>query len=174
MVVEDRGLADVLDERREAVIKEWLVRTLRTYPEATTRFLFQEADTFRNPVGYALKEGLRALFDGLVESRNASVMAPVLDNIVRIRAVQDFTASQAVAFVFLLKQVIREELKNSIEQYWNDLTPLEARIDEMALLAFDVFMQCRQQICEIRVNEAKRRVSLLERAFQAEPSDQTR
>jgi len=174
LVVEDRGLADVLDERREAVIKEWLVRTLRTYPEATTRFLFQEADTFRNPVGYALKEGLRALFDGLVESRNASVMAPVLDNIVRIRAVQDFTASQAVAFVFLLKQVIREELKNSIEQYWNDLTPLEARIDEMALLAFDVFMQCRQQICEIRVNEAKRRVSLLERAFQAEPSDQTR
>ncbi len=174
MEVKNRALVDVLSERREAVIKEWLVRTLRTYPEATTRFLFQEMDTFRNPVGYALKEGLKALFDGLVESRNASVMASVLDNIVRIRAVQDFTASQAVAFVFLLKQVIREELKNSIEQYLNDLITLEARIDEMALLAFDVFMQCRQQICEIRVNEAKRRVSLLERAFQAEPSDPTR
>jgi hypothetical protein len=43
---------------------------------------------------------------------------------------------------------------------------LEDRIDEMALLAFDVFMRCREQLYEVRANEARRRLSILERAHE--------
>jgi hypothetical protein len=87
---------------------------------------------------------------------------PVLDGIVRIRAVQDFTAGQAVAFIFLLKRVIREELKGEVrvQPGGDGLAAVEERIDEMALLAFDLFMKCRERIYEIRVNEAKRRLGL--------------
>ena len=34
----------------------------------------------------------------------------------------------------------------------------------MALLAFDLFMKCREKIYEIQAEEAKRRVYVLERA----------
>ena len=174
MEAKNRPLSEVLTERREHLTEEWLARTLRSYPEATTRFLNQERDAFRNPVGHTFREGLERLFDGLAGNKDVSVMTSVLDSIIRIRAVQDFTASQAVSFVFLLKQVIREELKDDAGPYSNDLSALETRIDELALLAFDLFMQCRQQICEIRANEARRRVSLLERCFQAAPAEPTR
>jgi hypothetical protein len=33
----------------------------------------------------------------------------------------------------------------------------------MALLAFDLFMKCRERIYEIKANEARRRMFLLER-----------
>jgi hypothetical protein len=32
---------------------------------------------------------------------------------------------------------------------------LESRIDELALLAFEIYMQCREKIYECRVNEVK-------------------
>ena len=40
-----------------------------------------------------------------------------------------------------------------------ELTELERQIDRVALAAFDVFVQCREQVYELRVNEVKRRVS---------------
>src|SRR3990172_3811632 len=103
-------LMEALAARKDAIVRAWLARTLETYPERTSRLLAQEKDPFRNPVGHALKEALPALFDELLGAVDAGRLATLLDGIVRIQAVQDFTAGQAVAFVFALKKVIREEL----------------------------------------------------------------
>ena len=47
----------------------------------------------------------------------------------------------------------------------NETGILDNRIDEIALLAFDVYSACRQKISDIRVNEVKNQVGkLLERA----------
>jgi len=54
-----------------------------------------------------------------------------------------------------------------------DLSILEARIDEMALLAFDVFMRCREQLYEIKVNEARRSVSVLDRVQERKRGDRS-
>ena len=158
-------LREALVARKAAIIRAWLAQTLHTYPEHTSRFLAHEPDPFRNPVGHTLKEALSVLFDELLGDMNPEMIMPLLEGIVRIRAVQDFTAAQAVAFVVLLKKVLREEFKDAIagSPGANDLEFLEDRIDEMALLAFDLFMRCRERIYDVRVNEAKRRLYLLER-----------
>ncbi len=150
-------LTGALAARKDAIVRAWLARTLETYPERTARFLAREPDPFRNPVGQALKEALPALFDELLGAMDGGRLAPLLDGIVRIRAVQDFTPSQAVAFVFLLKQAIREEGGGE------GLAAVDGRIDEVALLAFDLFMRCRDQMSAIKADEARRRTSLLER-----------
>ncbi len=74
---------------------------------------------------------------------------------------QDFSPSQAVAFIFLLKRVIREELESEIpeNQLFDELMIIDSRIDDMALLGFDIYMGCREKIYEIRAKEAKNRVS---------------
>lgn len=160
-------LLEALVAKKGAIVKEWLARTLQTYPEHTSRFLSQEKDPFRNPVGHTLRETLPALFDRLVEGADAATVTRLLDPIVRIRAIQDFSAGQAVAFIFLLKRVMREALGDETDKGPNgeDLAVLEARIDEVALLGFDLFMKCREQIYEIKTNEAKRRLFVLDRMY---------
>jgi hypothetical protein len=140
-----------------SIAAEWLARTLRSYPDQTARILLEEKDRFRNPVGFTLREQLPVLVEELLGGMNKDRLVPALEAVVRIRAVQDFTASQAVGFIFLLKPVIRESGQVV------DLPHLDGRIDELALLAFDLFMRCREQLYEARMNEAKRRVFALER-----------
>ena len=160
-----RPLLEALAAKKGAILDAWLARTLASYPEHTSRFLSREKDPFKNPVGRTLAEAFSALFDRFVEGADGALLSPLLDPIVRIRAVQDFSAGQAVAFVFLLKPVVRETLKpeRQHDPSGEDLAAVEARIDEMALCAFDLFMQCREQLHQIKANEAKRRLFVLER-----------
>jgi hypothetical protein len=168
--LEDLPLSAELANRRNAFIKRWLDRMLQSYPESATRFLSQEKDPFRNPIGRTLKEGLSALFDGLIQATDVASLTTELEGIVRMRAVQDFTASQAVSFPFLLKQIIRAECAADASRYSDELAALEERIDAMALLAFDLYMRCREQVFEIKANETKRSVFVLEKARQRQKS----
>ncbi len=80
-----------------------------------------------------------------------------LDPIIRIRAVQDFTASQATAFVLKLKQILRQCLSDELQDasQLKELLAFESKIDQLSLVAFDVYMECRQKIYEIMANETR-------------------
>ncbi len=134
----------------EPILERWCAATAESYPSLTAQFIVAGVDRFRNPVGYALRENLTVLAGELFGEMDASRIAAALDGILRIRAVQDFTPSQAVGFVFLLKRIVRELASEE------DLPALDGRIDRLALAAFDVYMRCREQLGELRVNEAKR------------------
>ena len=152
MKVEDPPLLEALACRKEAIVGEWRARALRTYPDHTARFLREEPDPFRNPVGQAFKQELPVLFEELTGSMETGRIRRALDGLVRIRAVQDFTPSQAVGFVFLLKEILREQGPVPPE--------LDARIDRLALAAFDLYAECREKIAEIRTAEARRLAGL--------------
>ena len=140
---------------------------LETYPPDAAKFFKQEGNCFANPVGYTLLGEIEPLYRELLEGLDAEKISPFLDRIIRIRAIQDFSPSEAVAFVYFLKKVIREELASEIHEnrLYEDLLKFDSRIDELALIAFDTYMQCREKIYEIRVDEVRNRVfSLLKRA----------
>ena len=92
---------------------------------------------------------------------DAEKIRQYLRQIIKIRAVQQLSASQALCFVFQLKQAVRAELAEAVKEPWcfSELAKLDGRIDQIALASFDVFVQCREQVCELRVNEVKRQVS---------------
>ncbi|MFH1434866.1 MAG: RsbRD N-terminal domain-containing protein, partial [Pseudomonadota bacterium] len=139
-----------------------------SYPPETSQFLQKQKDRFSNPVGHSVAGGTGAIFEALLLGERTDNLLAALDGIIRIRSIQDFSSSQAVSFMFQLKTVIRQELaaqvssdKDMVEQ----LLGFESRIDGVALLGFDIYMQCREKLYEISANEAKRRVGkLLERA----------
>ena len=155
-----------LMSKKDNLVKKWFDGIVHAYPESTTRFLSREKDPFRNPIGHTLKESLSVLFDGLFQTKEMASLSAVLNDIVRMRAVQDFTAGQAVSFPFLLKRILREECAADLSRSPDAFAELEMRIDEMALLAFDLYMKCRERVYEIKYNEAKRSVFMLERAGQ--------
>jgi len=144
-------------ERRGAILESWLERTLASYPSQTSRFWRHEKDRFRNPVGHTLREGLAAILDEIAGEMDTAKIRPALEGIVRLRAVQDFTAGQATGFVFLLREILYEELEGGGPPAW------QKRIDETALLAFDLFMRCREEIYEIKARAAQRGVYVWER-----------
>src|ERR1035437_3892403 len=141
---------------REPILEQWIAATIRSYPSSAAPFLAREDDPFRNPVGHTLRESLTALFDELQGNMDTDRIAHALDAIIRIRAVQDLTASEAVGFVFLLKPILLE-LQPERNPALLDVL-LNDRIDRLALMAFDKYMQCREQLADIRVNEGRRRI----------------
>jgi hypothetical protein len=62
-----------------------------------------------------------------------------------------------VGFVFQLKKAIEDTLKSEIyrESVMDEWLKFQSRIDGLALQAFDLYMDCREKICEIRVNQAQ-------------------
>jgi hypothetical protein len=148
------GLDEVLAAKRGTVLDRWFEAVLATYPADTARFLAGGADPFANPVGHTVREGLGRLYDRLIAEAPAAELSAAIDGIVRIRAVQEFSPAAAVGFVYTLKRILREELAGSGVDPAGQAT-LEDGVDRMALTAFDVYMQCREKIFEIRVREIK-------------------
>ena len=138
-----------------------------TYPADTQRFLREQKNTFSNPVGSTFRKELENLFAAFLSRSDSNTLMAILDRIIRIRAIQDFSPGQAVGFVFILKVVIRRNFEKEIEKFGlhPDLLRRESQIDDLALLAFDVYMRCREKLYEIKSQEAKNQVSgLLRRA----------
>jgi hypothetical protein len=154
-------LATLLSQKKAAILGQWLSMIYESYPPETAIFLRQEKNRFDNPAGYRISEGLEGLYGVLTQEMERDQIMTCLDEIIRIRALQNFTPSQALAFIFLLKNVIRRELAAEIqtENLAAELLDLESRIDGLALLGFDVYTKRREKIYEIKADEAKRRVS---------------
>lgn len=161
-------LDKLLLKKRSTLIKKWRAVIIESYPIDGQRFFKKEKNRFSNPVGQTIAEDTEILFDALTTGDDPDKISSSLDNIIRIRAVQDFKPSQAIGFVLQLKKLIRAELAMNHQdeaELKNELEVLEDRIENAALLAFDIYSQCRQKIYEIRVHEVKNQVGkLLERA----------
>jgi hypothetical protein len=161
------GFENLLTHKRSTILKKWFDVVIEIYPPETALFLKKQKDRFANPIGSTIFQGIEDLFGELLQGINYEKVSTYLDNIIRIRAVQDFTPSQAISFVFLLKGVIREELRKEIREnsLSEELLVLESRIDELALLSFDIFMKCREKIYELKAIELNNQTySLLKRA----------
>jgi hypothetical protein len=153
-------LETLLTQHRPTLVKRWLNHLLDTYPPDTHKFFKKQKNQFANPVGHTLSEEMDHLYMELVQGIDPGRANPILDRILRIRAVQDFSPSRAVGFIFLLKGIIREQLETEIREnrLSDELTIFESRIDDLALLAFEVYMKCREKLYEIRANETKNQV----------------
>jgi hypothetical protein len=126
-------LRKLLEKQRPAILKKWLVEIFDTYPADTSIFLKGEQDMFANPVGHTITINAEYLVNGLIKKDGDDAMSAYLEQIIRIRAVQDFTPSQAVSFMNSLKPVIIGQLKKQIVKYdlWDEWDEFETRIDNL-------------------------------------------
>ena len=113
------------------------------------------SDPFRNPVGHAIRDALPVLLDVVLGRVPVIEVRAPLEHLMRIRAVQDCTPAQAVAFLFALKPLVRDRMGLD--------AATEDRIDRLALLAFDQYLRCREQAHVIQLRELQRRAQWNER-----------
>ncbi|MBE0426818.1 MAG: RsbRD N-terminal domain-containing protein [Nitrospirae bacterium] len=150
-------LMNLLSEKKSFILKRWFEEIVEDYPSDSSNFLKKQKDRFANPVGCTISQGIEDLFDELLHDIYSDKCISKLDDIIRVKAVQDFTPSRAVSFIFLLKKIIREEMGDDIKKNHlsDEFQSFESNIDRIALLSFDIYMKCREKIFEIRVNEVR-------------------
>jgi hypothetical protein len=151
------SLNNLLAQRKTAIIKNWFTLAVETYPPDTASFLKKQKDPFANPVGRTISIGLEALFNELLKEMDYEIITSFLDPIIRIRAIQNFSPAQAVSFIFLLKKAIRTNMKKETleEQHFNELLLFESKIDQLAMIAFNLYMECKEKIYDLKANEMR-------------------
>jgi hypothetical protein len=156
-------LQDLLAQYQDKILHKWNTLVVESYPLDSQKFLFSQSDPFRNPVGAAITRGTVALYEGLRKGMDpgSAESAAMLDEIIRIRAVQDFTPAQAIEFIPRLKVVIRDVVGREIREnnLYEEFLAFGEKIDRMALLAFNIYMQCREKVYELRATELRNRTT---------------
>ena len=153
------GLKGLIQKKKSEIIRNWFEATIRTYAPDTAQFFKGQKDQFGNPVGSITSKGIAFLLDQLLDTWDPEAIKAYLDPIIRIRAIQDFSPSQATGFILLLKKILRENLANELQNDANALQLLEfeTKIDRLCLLAFDLYMDCKEKIYELSANETRNR-----------------
>ncbi len=149
---------DLLIAKQVAVKQRWLDLILESYPENARGFFENQKDRFQNPVGSAAARLVDELFDAIVKRAASAEIVAILDEFVRIRAVQDFTPSAGISFVLDLKRAVRETVMDDIrtQVLFSELLQFESQIDETLLTAFNLYAQAREKMYEIKANNLKR------------------
>jgi len=162
------SLREILIERRAALCARWLDAVLGEYGEVTAARWRKEKDRFANPIGHALSDGLPELLDAVVSGRGPGDRAlTALEDIIRIRSVQDLAPSRAVGFVYLLRGAIRAELAGALASGAGaaELAELDARIEQLALVGFDTYFALREHTYQLRQEELRRSVASILRRW---------
>jgi hypothetical protein len=148
-------LGEALKNHREKIINRWVEYTLSTYKSSA--FFLKEKDQFANPVGGNIRQALEKLFVLFAGSEDPERAIAPLEQIMRIRSVQEFTPSQAVAPIHAVKHITREILAADKEtcELVNALYDFEFAVDIAVLAAFDIYMQCRERLYMVRIQEIK-------------------
>ncbi len=150
-------LKQALKKNKAPFVTKWFQATINTYPEQTARVLGKESNRFDNPVGAITHETIEDVLDLITENFDQDALEKALDPIIRIRAVQSFSASEAVSFVFALKKIGETILDDSLIREFDKL------VDIIALAAFNKLMKCKEEIFLLKATESKRRIH---RAFE--------
>lgn len=161
------GLIESIAGRSSELAQKWAELILGTYPEQTQAVWRKNRDQFTNPVGNFILKSTSELIPLLLTWNDPVAVAASLEQIVKIRAVQDFTPGQALSFVFLLKKLLRSEFSEELSQRGelSDLLRFETRVDNLAIIAFDLYVAARDQVSRMRVEEVKRaHVNIVRRA----------
>jgi hypothetical protein len=161
-------LGSLLSENKTKIFEEWLDLAVRAYPPETAKFIKAKSNRFANPVGYNFSAAMDAVLDYLAGQREAREVLDALEGLVKIKAVQNFSASQAVRFIFLLKDVVRKRAGGPSEE----LLEFESRVDETALACFDIYMRSREKLYDMKASELRSmHYRLLEKANLASRKD---
>lgn len=165
------ALKGILKEKKSAIAAKWFDAIIETYPTDNSGFLKKQKDRFLNPVGFTFEKGINTLVEVLINGEDIKDNVQVLQDLIKVRAVQDFSPSKAIGFIFALKKIVYEELREEINkeirqnQINDELLGFESRIDDLALFAFDIYAKCRDQLSDLKTDELKRMTfSLLKKA----------
>lgn len=149
---------EALAEKKSKIVQLWIEAVMASYSADGASFFMKQKDRFANPLGFAVKAGLSAVFDQLAGDQPGQAMPAELSQFIKLRSVQTFAPSAAVGFVYQLKAIMMVQLGHEVLSASSaEWFAFEAKIDALALKIFDLYMEDRELLCQVKVDEYKRK-----------------
>ncbi|MEI6638891.1 MAG: hypothetical protein FDX02_00195 [Chlorobium sp.] len=145
-----RWLHQLLDAHKEIILQQWLESALGLFPEKMG---------YTTPVAMELSRALEVILSGL--GSGESDYKEALDDVTRILAVQSILPSKALSIFLepklmlrdiMLKTTVAGTMTQEVQEAFN------SRFDLLTLEAFDSYMQHREKIYQLKVEEGRRRM----------------
>lgn len=138
-------LKKAIRERREEIFSLWREKVFDRLSDKMSP---------GTPIGNAFVEGMEMILDGFA-SDDDSLRKEGMTRVTRILAVQPFRPSRALSMFVELKTVLLEKIP-----VVGDGAECVRRIDETTLEAFDSFMEHRETIYRLKVEESHNRMHM--------------
>ncbi|MFP5231400.1 MAG: RsbRD N-terminal domain-containing protein [Acidobacteriota bacterium] len=139
----------------DSIVDAWFLKSIEIYPPAVRDTLIRTTDQFRNPLAFNLRQSLETLVHQVADRMNPEAVNKALDGIVRLRAVQECSPSEAVSFAARLDEVIREQQAETL------FPNLKQHIGQLTECALQQYNSCKEEILQIR-SRSQRRLRPLE------------
>ncbi|CFX70849.1 RsbT co-antagonist protein RsbRD, N-terminal domain [Syntrophomonas zehnderi OL-4] len=147
-----------ISEKKPKILSKWQASASTSHAKQDPLIVNTKKGRFTNPMAYIIEKNAEEIFEWLIKpDDNLDLLTP-LQEICKLRAIQDFKPAEALKFIFTLKQIIRDELAEGDQtNNWSiEIWDVDKRIDEIGLHAFDIYSDCQAKIYEIKMNEIKR------------------
>ncbi|MBF0567762.1 MAG: RsbRD N-terminal domain-containing protein [Nitrospirae bacterium] len=173
MPVKGMGLRDIMAKEKGNILDGWYNLILETYPPESRVFLKKKSDQFANPIGHTISASIEGILEGLLCNGAQEQMAVMLSDIIRIMAIQDCSPSDTILLILLLKRTLRDTTRGYVkgDQLFSELLAFEDKIDRLTLLSFDIFMKCREDVFNLKVNELKRSTFMIAKRLKSEGAE---
>ena len=161
----DLSLSGLMAKQKASILHRWTGLVFETYQPDTATMLKARGDRFANPVSYNVSYNLGMVLDGLISGQEAGTLFPYLEDVIKVRAVQDFTPESATSFMVLLKKAIASEVNagKGAPLFKQDLAVLEKRIDLLSDACSDIYTECRRRIENIKAGEKRKAAANMSR-----------
>jgi len=141
----------VIAKHKNDIIKKWHLAIIETYPNQSRKHFLGNKNKFSNPVGYTIENSLPAIVEAVINKSLTDEAKKSLDDIIKIRAVQDFKPADALNFVFGLRAIIISEIFDDID--FKDFLKLEKIFHLIVEYAINSYVNDKERIFEIKANE---------------------
>ena len=147
------------------ILKEWYESIIGSFPQKSRRLIGLNEDRFQNPMGFTLYEGIRTILETVVNKLPVEGLEEALGQIIKIKAIQEKQPADGLDFLFDLKKIIRSNCDVLAEDFSENkaLFELEDLIDSIILKAHIIFVESREKISELKVEEMAKKTYMLKR-----------
>ena len=146
-------------EKKTIILERWLDRILEDYPPHTQTFFRENKSPYSNPIGSTLRRGMEGIIGQILRPLSVEEVRAILEPVMKVRAVENLPPSQGEKFILPLREIVSEivraeKRKDLLGREWLDLN---SRVSQLALLAMNLYSECREKVNQLRIKEGEKR-----------------
>ena len=151
-----------LKEDRVKIHRAWFQEILDSFPRQSRGLIADGKDRFSNPMGHTLNDGILEILSALLGEKTLEEAEPAVAQLIKLRAVQKEQKENPVEFLFALKKIVRKNSGAYGRKFTQvgELLEIEDRLDAIILRALEIFVESREKLLELRVNEMRNKTHM--------------
>ncbi len=147
-------IGKIILRQKQSIITQWRQSIIGSYPAESGSYLLENKNKFANPIGFTLANSLPVIVDAVIDGCLSADAKKSLDDIIKIRAVQEFKPSEAIGFVASLRAIVLSEISD--EANLSDFLHTEKIFNEINDYTINTYVCFKEKIYDIKANEQLR------------------